>query len=123
MAAAEGMVETAAFCDRCGLTSVLFFLARTVLEVFEAMGFPAEACLKASPAGEESREERGEAAAEGEREECSDWKPLKGPDVDRLLRVTVEEREVWGASRLDEMAVADWELFEVGISFGAVALL
>jgi hypothetical protein len=120
MAAADSTVEGAA-CDLCGLTSVLFFLARPFLDEFEAIALPAEACLKARPAGEESREDRGEAAADGERDECRDWKPLRGPDDERLLRAALEEREVWGASRLDEMAVADADCEVFGISLGAVA--
>lgn len=68
MAAAEGLLDEAA-CDLCGLTSVLFFRAPEFLFEFVVIALPAEACLKAYPAGDGSREERGEVAVEGDREE------------------------------------------------------
>jgi hypothetical protein len=76
MAAAEGMLEVypVMLGGLCGLTSWLSLRLRMPLPCDVAPG--TLCCLKARPAGEESRDECGEAAVDGEREVDSDWTPL-----------------------------------------------
>lgn len=64
MAAAEGMLGICDCCDRDGLTSVEFFLDLMVLWFVLA----AALILR----GEESRDDQGEAAAEGDRDATRD---------------------------------------------------
>ena len=67
MAAAEGAVDVRGWVGRDGLASCEFFLERMPLAAVE----PA-CCLGSRPAGEESRDDHGEPAAEGERDAVRD---------------------------------------------------
>lgn len=93
MAAAEGIVPLWAVVlgGLCGLTSCESFRDRmpddTAPEVV--------CCLKGWPAGEESRDDRGEAAVEGDRETARECVAEKVP-VDLLLVGMVGRVVVWG---------------------------
>jgi len=68
MAAAEGAVDVRGWAERDGLTSWEFFGERMPRA---AAAGPA-CCLGGRPAGEESRDDHGEAAADGERDAVRD---------------------------------------------------
>lgn len=93
MAAAEGIVPLWAVVlgGLCGLTSCESFRDRMPDDAAPDV----VCCLKGRPAGEESRDDRGEAAAEEDRETASEWVPGKVP-VDLLLVGMVGRVVVWG---------------------------
>jgi len=67
IAAAEGAVDVKGWLERDGLTSWEFFRER-----MPRAAAGAACCLGGRPAGEESRDDHGEAAADGERDAVSD---------------------------------------------------
>jgi hypothetical protein len=81
MAAAESMVPLwpVMLGGLCGLTSYESFRDRMPDAAPDVL-----CCLKDRPAGEDSRDDRGEAAVEGDRETVSECVPEKVP-VDLLL--------------------------------------
>jgi hypothetical protein len=95
MAAADGTVDVI-LEGRCGLTSWLFLRERIPREALVVEVALVEVWRNAAPAGEESRDERGVAAAEGDRETDTDCTPLEGPAEDNCCpRPEAEERMDW----------------------------
>jgi hypothetical protein len=80
-------------------------------EVFAVLVALDEGCLNDGPAGEESREERGEAPIEGERETPKDCRPLAMPAGCVWLREYGSARGFCGAdvSRLEDKVWAAWD--------------